>query len=38
VIGKEVSAKQISELKDAHSREYQEMEAKFEQANKRLSI
>ena len=38
VIGKEVSAKQIAELKDIHNKEYQDLEAKFDQTNKRLSL
>jgi hypothetical protein len=36
VIGKEEAAKQLQSIKEMHSTEYHEMEAKFESERKRL--
>ncbi|MFS8160139.1 MAG: hypothetical protein ACMG6E_08000, partial [Candidatus Roizmanbacteria bacterium] len=38
VIGKEESAKRIGEVKEMHAKEYQELEAKFDQTRQRLSL
>jgi hypothetical protein len=37
VIGKEEAAKRIQDMKEAHTQEYQELEAKYEAIRKRLT-